>query len=418
MGNNLNIEDWKEVRLGDVCILITKGTTPSTVKGEFLDRGINYFRSECLINSKYLDVSQIKYISESVHEKLKRSQILEKDILFSMAGAFLGKTAVVKNENTPANTNQAVAIIRLNHFLVDVDYIYYFLNLKSMINFINTSSAQSAQPNINLKQIGDLTITLPPLPTQKKIAQILSSIDDKIELNNAINKNLEEISQTLFKQWFVDFEFPNENGESYKSSGGEMVESELGMIPKGWTCSSFGEITTERTERIKDNEATVLSAVKTSELVLSEEYFTKQVFSKSIEKYKRIEQYDFGYNPSRINIGSIGLHKDNFLGAMSPVYVVFRTQKNYHWYFEFILKLERIKNEIIQRCSGSVRQALNYDSFSLIKVAYPPESLVLEFNKKYEDYINMINHIKAETQTLTKLRDELLPKLMSGEIQV
>jgi type I restriction enzyme S subunit len=103
----------------------------------------------------------------------------------------------------------------------------------------------SAQPKLNQSNMNNLKITLPPLPTQQKIAQILSSLDDKIELNNAINKNLEEIAQTLFKQWFVDFEFPaslasplfqggDREGDGYKSSGGEMVESELGEIPKGW----------------------------------------------------------------------------------------------------------------------------------------------------------------------------------------
>ena len=173
------------VKLKDITTKITKGTTPSNIGATFTDKGINYFRSEMLGKSKYLDKSSgMMFISESTHNKLKRSQIETNDILFSMAGIYLGKLAIVKDEDIPANTNQAVALIRFNKG-VNIDYLYYFMVQKSFNAYVNCMSAQAAQPNINLKQIGNLQIALSSDEHQKRIADILSNYDNLIENNKS-----------------------------------------------------------------------------------------------------------------------------------------------------------------------------------------------------------------------------------------
>ena len=134
-------------------------------------------------------------------------------------------------------------VMREKSGFTDKNFIYYLaisnefrnIAIKSMTG---TTGRQRAQEDL----IKDSIFNIPPLPEQKRIAEILSSLDDKIELNNQMNKTLEEMAQAIFKQWFVDFEFPNENGEPYKSSGGEMVESELGEIPKGWRVAGLDKI--------------------------------------------------------------------------------------------------------------------------------------------------------------------------------
>lgn len=114
-----------------------------------------------------------------------------------------------------------------------VDPVFFYYLLKTL-DFSQLNSG-SAVPSLNRNFIHPYKVKIPvDLPTQTAIAEILSSLDDKIELNNKINQELEDLAQTLFKRWFIDFEFPNENGDPYKSSGGEMVDSELGEIPKGW----------------------------------------------------------------------------------------------------------------------------------------------------------------------------------------
>ena len=180
-----------------------------------------------------IDSEKFVFIDSETHSKLKRSQIEEGDLLFSMAGMVLGKTAVVRKEFLPANINQALAVIRLKKNLVTPQYVAYFMRQKSFFNYVNQSTGQSAQPNINLEEIGNVEITLPDRPTQTRIAAILSALDDKIELNRKTNSTLEAIAQAIFKKWFVDFRFPGATGE--------MQDSELGPIPKGWRVGKLGE---------------------------------------------------------------------------------------------------------------------------------------------------------------------------------
>ena len=178
------------VTLNSITTKITKGTTPTSVGCTFENSGVNFIKSESLGNSRNIDRSKFAFISEQTHEKLKRSQIEKNDILFSMAGMFLGKTGIVTDDLVPANTNQAVAIIRIDTEKANHVYVYYYLNQRSVVQAVNASSAQSAQPNINLKQIGQIEIDLPERKLQDKIVSILSAIDFKIEKNNQINENL------------------------------------------------------------------------------------------------------------------------------------------------------------------------------------------------------------------------------------
>ena len=179
-----------KVKLSEVAKIITKGTTPTTVRGSFLTSGINFVKSESIGQRKYLDDSIFQYIDLETDERLKRSRLQENDLLFSIAGAYLGKLSIVKQENLPANTNQAVGIVRLDKSKADVDYLYYFFSQKYVNDYINQLSSQSSQPNLNLTLLGDLEFTFKSNSEQQKIASVLSALDDKIELNNRINDNL------------------------------------------------------------------------------------------------------------------------------------------------------------------------------------------------------------------------------------
>ena len=140
--------------------------------------------------STRINPSSFVYISEEAHQKLKRSQIKLNDVLFTMAGIFLGKVAILKDKSMlPANTIQAVAIIRISYRCANPFYVYYFLQQDSITRYVNSSTGQSAQPNINLNEISNLRIRLPSIDIQNCIVNILRSLDDKIELNNKINRN-------------------------------------------------------------------------------------------------------------------------------------------------------------------------------------------------------------------------------------
>lgn len=318
----------------------------------------------------------------------------------------IGYVAIAKN---PIATNQGFKSIIPNPEKVDSLFLYYLLRYnKDNIEAMGSGTTFKEVSGATMKNI---EVYLPEdLDEQRRIAGILGSLDDKIELNRRINANLEAQAQALFRSWFVDFE---------PFRDGPFVDSELGKIPQGWKVAELGDVTKQQTEKVGPQKTVkVLSPITSGELVLSEEYFTKQVFSESIAKYIIVKPNQFAYNPARINIGSIGRNTFEFDGCVSPVYVVFECEKGYHYFFDFFRKTDTFKQEVISRAIGGVRQTLGYKDFALIKVIYPPQNVVLEFNTIYTNLLNLQNHNNIEVKNLSALRDTLLPKLMAGEIAI
>lgn len=323
-------------------------------------------------------------------------------IIVGRKGAYRG----VHYSNKPFSVIDTAFFIEPKTSILDLKWAYY----KLLTVDINKMDSGSAIPSTDRYEIYSLSVELPPLEEQQRIAGILGSLDDKIELNRRINANLEAQAQALFRSWFVDFE---------PFRDGPFVDSQLGKIPQGWKVVELGDVTKQQTEKVGPQKTVkVLSPITTGELVLSEEYFTKQVFSESIAKYIIVKPNQFAYNPARINIGSIGRNTFEFDGCVSPVYVVFECEKGYHYFFDFFRKTDAFKQEVISRAIGGVRQTLGYKDFALIKVIYPPRNVVQEFNALYINLLNLQNHNDLEIKTLSALRDTLLPKLMAGEIAI
>ena len=324
-----------------------------------------------------------------------------------------GKTAYVSfldNGEVGFGSTEYI-VFRSIEGVTDSKFVYYFVTSPWFRNIaIKSMVGSSGRQRVQQSVLENLEVNIPPLAEQKRIAAILGALDDKIELNRRINANLEEQAQALFKSWFVDFE---------PFRDGPFVDSELGKIPQGWKVTELGNVTKQKTEKVgQQTTVKVLSPVTTGKLVLSEEYFTKQVFSESIAKYIIVKPNQFAYNPARINIGSIGRNTFGFDGCVSPVYVVFECEKGYHYFFDFFRKTDAFKKAVISRAIGGVRQTLGYKDFALIKVVYPPENVVRKFNAIYINLLNLQNHHNLENKTLSALRDTLLPKLMSSELSV
>ncbi len=146
----------------------------------------------------------------------------------------------VKEITTPTTVDSHLTIVRIKKNNNPIFLGYVLKSKQSLIE--DLAEGTTGQTELSRYKVAALPLLIPDLPTQTAIAETLSSLDDKIELNNKINQELENLAQTLFKQWFIDFEFPNENGEHYKSSGGEMVDSEIGEIPKGWSINKLSSL--------------------------------------------------------------------------------------------------------------------------------------------------------------------------------
>lgn len=400
--------EWKEVKLGDVCNLIAGFAFKAKDFGEFPTKVIKIGD----IKPPFVDYVGQVGVDISCYDinKLSKYTVRYGDYVLAMTGATIGKVGKYISEH-PSYINQRVLKFapKLD---VDADYINYTIcsNIfaKYVVNYIDS---ESAQPNISAPTISKFVFRIPKeKDDQRRIASILSSLDRKIELNNKINVDLEEMAQAIFKNWFVDF-------EPFKD--GKFVDSELGMIPEGWKVGTLGDITNNKSTKVKErNDVKVLSPVTTGELVLSEEYFTKQVFSSSIAKYKIVNKGDFAYNPARVNIGSLGRNEFDFDGCVSPVYVVFSVLDRYENYFDLFRKTDFFKDSVASLAIGGVRQSLSYDDLSSIEVIIPSENAVEEFNNLYNQMKKTIKANKLENSRLSLLRDTLLPRLMSGEIEV
>ncbi|MDU2165460.1 restriction endonuclease subunit S [Hoylesella nanceiensis] len=402
------------VKLKDITTKITKGTTPSNIGDSFTDEGINYFRSEMLGKAKYLDKSSgMMFISESTHNKLKRSQIEADDILFSMAGIYLGKLAIVKDEDVPANTNQAVALIRFNKG-VNIDYLYYFMVQKSFNAYVNCMSAQAAQPNINLKQIGNLQIVLPTDKQQKRIAGILSAYDNLIENNNKRIRLLEQMAENLYKEWFVRFRFP----------GYEDTEFEDGM-PRDWvrekiglhynTCSGG---TPSRTHEEYYTEGTI-PWVKTGEIkdgiiIHTDECITEAGIKGSSAKL--LPQGAVVMAMYGVNIGMLAyLDSEMTCNQACCVFNDKNEINSRHYLFHYLYS---IRDYLLLIGFGAAQQNLSQDLIKKVKIVIPPAELIKEFDKQKEPLYQTIRALMMKNDKLIKQRDALLPRLMSGKLEV
>jgi len=195
--------EWEEKELRTLCDLITKGTTPTSVGHEFKNSGINFIKIESLEADGKLIKEKLGFIDADAHAKLFRSQLKLYDLLFSIAGA-LGRVAIVTDEFLPANTNQALAIIRLSEGQsLDTKYVFYTLTNDRIKKLIESISVQLAQANLSLKDIGDFVIELPCIKEQTKIANFLTAIDDKITATQAQLHAVKQYKHGLLQQMFV-----------------------------------------------------------------------------------------------------------------------------------------------------------------------------------------------------------------------
>ncbi|MHA8076860.1 restriction endonuclease subunit S [Aquirufa sp. TARAVU-A1A] len=412
--------------LKDVSELITKGTTPSSLGCEFVSEGINFIKSESISNSKYLNSSIYEHIDTETDKKLKRSRIKEGDLLFSIAGAYLGKIAIVQRKDIPANTNQAVGIVRLNKDKVDVDYVYYYFSQRNINAYINKLSSQSSQPNLNLDLLGKLELDLKDIDEQRKIASVLSALDSKIELNNLINNELEAISKTIYDYWFVQFDFPDKNGRPYKACLGKMsFNNELNReVPENWEITKMKSkikigsgFPFDSSTYLKKGKYKIITIKNVQELRIETtkvDYIDKT--PENISDFCKLKIGDILMSLTG-NVGRICLVPENNLLLNQRVGKILCNDmyRNFAYLFfqreEERLRLEKIATGSSQKNLSPADAVDNYTFF-------PPEKILSEFNSIIQPKIEkMILNIQ-ENQKLIELRDWLIPMLMNGQVKI
>ena len=373
---------WKWVKLGEIAEIkggkrLPKGILLTTKKTPYPYIRITDFKGH------KIDLSNIMYVDEDTRKVISKYTVNKHDIILSIVGTF-GLCAIVPNELDNANLTENCVKFVFDKTKIDTNFLYYHLISPDTQELIKSLDVGSTQPKLPIYNIQKIDILLPPIHEQKAIAEVLSSLDDKIDLLHRQNKTLEEMAMTLFRQWFIE---PTKDG-----------------LPEGWEIGKFGEnlkIVYGKnlpTSKLKDSGYPVFGANGKIGYYIEYMYEEPQVL------------ISCRGTAGKVNISDPKSYITN------NSFVLERTI-NENISFEY-LKYYCLNYDFTQFVTGSVQPQITIEELNNAEILIPPSILINKFSKIISNFETKIFSNKAQIQTLEKLRDTLLPKLMSGEVRV
>ncbi len=399
---------------------------------DYVEKGTPIITVEHLGDNKILH-DNLPCVSDQDCIRLSKYDLREGDIVFSRVGS-VDRCAYVKKEEEGWLFSGRCLRIRVENENVDPRYLSFYFGQPLFKSYIRQVAVGATMPSLNTSIMSELSIPLPPLAIQKKIAAILSSLDDKIELNTRMNNVLEEIARALFRRWFVEFEFPDNEGKPYKSAGGKMVESEVGMVPEGWDITSLDEHTeVMRGFSYKGSGLSADSGIPMHNL--------NSVLEGGGYKYAGIKHYTGDVKDKfRINNGEIVVanteqgHKYLLIGypAIIPKYAEGLGIFSHHlyrirllpnspckkYYLYYLLLSSNMREQIIGCTNGTTVNMLQIDGLKKPKFILPSSDIIQKYDAIVSIYFQLMEHHHQESKKLADIRDSLLPKLMNGEVEV
>lgn len=395
--------EWKEVRLGDVCTRVCSGGTPKSTN-------LSYYGGEIpWLNTKEIDFNRIysteKTITDSGLNNSSAKWIVPNTVTVAMYGATAGKSCIVK---VPMTTNQACCNLTINDEVADYEFVYY--TLKNDYTTLASLANGGAQQNLNAQIIKDYVLKMPSLADQRRIASILSSLDRKIELNNKINADLEEMAQAIFKNWFVDF-------EPFKD--GKFVDSELGMIPEGWKVGTLKDLLYLRKDSIKAANKGNLPYLPIDTIpmhcLVATDFKSNDEAKSSLQTF---EQNDIVVGAMRVYFHRVILAPCKGI-TRTTCFVLSVKNENALAYSLMQCNQDEAISFAEKTSKGSTMPYAVWDGgYGEYKVVIPPSEVMKSFNDLLSNFFSKMNKNTIENSRLSLLRDTLLPRLMSGELEV
>jgi type I restriction enzyme S subunit len=366
------------------------------------------------------------HVTEGRYKESPEIMLRESDILMTKDGT-IGKLAYIKSLPNKATVASHIHVIRKNSDKILPQFLFYFFKSPIFQNLVESKISGSVVPALTQKDINSTEFPLPPIPEQQHIAKILSDLDSKIELNHQMNKILEETGKTIFRHWFIDFEFLNEECRPYKSSGGNMVyNEELGRkIPKEWEVKIIKDVVTVKggsTPSTKNAEywdgkinwctPKDLSALNSLILLDTERKITESGLSTISSDLLPVGTVLLS---SRAPIGYLAISEIPV--AVNQGFIAIVCDKILSKYF-MLFWLQHNMDIIESRAHGTTFQEINKTSFKKINILAPSPEILNNFDKLVQPLYRKVVKNQKEITILSHLRDSLLPKLMSGKIRV
>lgn len=398
------MSEWTSIPLEKLADDITVGFVGSMTQ-EYVESGISFLRSKN-VEPYRINLDDLCYISSEFHQKIKKSALSPGDVVIVRTGK-PGSAAIIPESFPVANCSDLV-IVRPSPKL-DRHFLVYYLNSIG-VRHINSRLVGAVQQHFNIGEARELKIHCPSVNEQQEIAAVLTCLDRKIENLRRQNETLERIAQTLFKHWFVDFEFPfnsaqgkpNADGKPYESSGGEMVRSELGEIPVGWRAGKLGDLF-------------ILNYGKSLTLEDRVPGQYPVVGSSGVGSHQTYLVSAPGIVIGRKGtIGQVIWLEDNFYPIDTTFYIEDVLECKGLYFYYFLLKRQNFQ----RLTSDSAVPGLNRDMAYSVEVVIPEISYIDQFNTVTKVIFNKVNLNQRQIQTLTKTRDVLLPQLMSGKLRI
>ena len=417
---------WEVVRLADVTSFLSTGATPRGGKNVYKSEGVSLIRSQNVYNHEF-SKHGLAHIDESAAYKLRRVDIQEDDVLLNITGDSVARCCVVPKWTLPARVNQHVAIIRTSDRL-NSTFLQKYLSAPRVKAYVLGHDSGGTRKALTKAHIESFLVPLPPLPEQRRIAHILGSLDDRIELNRQMNETLEAMARAIFNSWFVDFDPVRAKMEGREPVGmdpetaalfpSKFQDSPLGEIPEGWEIGTLSKIAQNVRRSAQVNE------IDSEDVYIGLEHMPKRNIA--LSEWQTAD--GIGSNKSRFRQGEIlfGKLRPYFHKiGVAPINGVCSTD---------ILVIQPIKSEWFGVVLGSVScdefvaytdahstgtrmPRTNWGDMSRYEIALPQANLAKKNTELVQPWVERIVDNIHQSHTLSQLRETLLPKLLSGEIR-
>ncbi|HEM5988466.1 TPA: restriction endonuclease subunit S [Streptococcus suis] len=404
-----------EVKLGDIgkismCKRILKSQTNEV-------SGIPFYKI-----STFGGIADV-FIDEAIFHEYKEKYSYPKkgDILISAAGT-VGKTVIYTGEDAYFQDSNIVWIDN-NEKIVTNQYLYYFYQTNPFVSTNGSTIKRLYNDNIRETKIKNV----PSIEAQNKVTKVLEYLDQKIALNNQINEELEAMAKTLYDYWFVQFDFPDENGKPYKSSGGKMVYNDQlkREIPEGWGVKQLGELCEFRNGiNYEKSEAgdTLSKIVNVRNISNSSTFVTTYDLDSITLDRRRIENYlvtDRTILITRSGIpGATRLVSDIPANTIYSGFIIGATVANLNLFYYVFYHLKNIEMLMSNQSAGTIMKNISQTTLSEIRIAIPNKEIQKVFSNQVRSVLDVIENNLKQNQELTQLRDWLLPMLMNGQVKV
>ena len=411
------MSEFKTYTLDQLCIV---GSSKRVHLSDYVQQGIPFYRSKEVIElSSGKNISEQLFISSEKYSEIKSKFPVpqENDVLITAVGT-IGEILVVKDPNFYFKDGNLIWLRNINFEIIDIDYLYYFLKSDLFQKTIKYNNIGAVQKALTIDFLKTVKITLPSLDNQRKLVSVLKSIGKKLKINNQINQELEAMAKTLYDYWFVQFDFPDQNGKPYKSSGGKMVYNpELKReIPEGWGVEKLGDISQYVSEKVDSFELNIENYVGTDNMIAD---MGGIELTTSIPKSGTSTKFSVGdilISNIRPYFNKIWL--SDRTGGCSADVLCIRTNRTIPKEFVYAtLARDDFFNYDVAGSKGSKMPRGDKKHIMEYPIVFE-FGIAEQYSKIVKPIYEAVHENNNQNQELTQLRDWLLPMLMNGQVKV